>query len=220
MTDVERSLGEPMIDIDEVVVAVDDIVLLPATSASVGAGEVLVVRGHNGAGKSTLLKVLAGVRTPTGGSVAIGGEPVDRRDRTFRRRVASLLGLPPTAPDLTVEDHVRLVAATWFRERDVAEESALGVLAELGLSGLLRRFPHELSSGQQQLFALALVLARPFDVLVLDEPEQRLDDERIGVVGDVLARRRSGGAAIVVATHSSALTERLADRVLELDRAS
>jgi ABC-2 type transport system ATP-binding protein len=209
-----------MIEIDGVVVAMDDIVLLPPTSASVRAGEALVIRGHNGAGKSTLLKVLAGVRTPTGGSASIGGAPVDRRNPIFRRRVASLLGLPPTAPDLTVEDHVRLVAATWFRERGVAEEAALSVLEELRLNGLLHRFPHELSSGQQQLFALALVLARPFDVLVLDEPEQRLDDERVGVVGDVLARRRSGGAAIVVATHSSALTERLADRVLELDPAS
>jgi ABC-type multidrug transport system ATPase subunit len=209
-----------MIDIDGVVVAVDDVVLLPPTSASVGAGEALVVRGRNGAGKSTLLKVLAGVRAPTAGSVAIGGEPVDRRNRTFRRRVASLLGAPPTAPDLTVEDHVRVVAATWFRERNAAEEAALGVLGELGLDGLLRRFPHELSSGQQQLFALALVLARPFDVLILDEPEQRLDAERVAMVADVLARRREGGASLVVATHSPALTERLADRVLELERAA
>lgn len=209
-----------MININGVGVAVDDMVLVPPISASVGAGEALVIRGHNGAGKSTLLKVLAGVRIPTGGSVAIGGKPVDHRDRSFRRRVAALLGLPPTAPDLTVEDHVRLVSATWFRERDVAEKTALGVLAELGLNGLLRRFPHELSSGQQQLFALGLALARPFDVLILDEPEQRLDDEHVEMIGDVLARRRSGGAAIVIATHSSALTEHLADRVLELDGAS
>lgn len=206
-----------MIEVDDVVVRVDEVTLLPRTTVHLGAGEALAVRGRNGAGKSTLLRVLAGARTPTSGTVRIGGAPVDRRDRAFRGRVAALLGPVPTAPDLTVEDHVRLVAATWFDEPAVAGRTAADVLAALGLDGLLRRFPHELSSGQQQLLALALVLARPAEVLVLDEPEQRLDAERLGTVGAVLAERRDQGTTVVVATHSPPLAEQLADRVLDLD---
>ncbi|SOE05717.1 ABC transporter [Rathayibacter rathayi] len=213
----DGSNGELMIDVQQVVVAVDSVTLLPPTSVRVKAGEIVVVRGKNGAGKSTLLKVLTGVRSPTGGTVTVGGEPVSRRNRAFRRRVASLISLPPLAPDLTVEDHVRLVAATWFDESADAERSASDALGALALDGLLHRFPHELSSGQQQLFALALVVARPFEVLVLDEPEQRLDDERLALVGDLLDKRRTDGVAIVIATHSAALTDRLADRVLDLD---
>lgn len=213
----DGSEGKLMIDVQQLVVAVDTVTLLPPTSVRVEAGEILVVRGKNGTGKSTLLKVLAGMRLPTGGSVTVGGEPVSRRNRAFRRRVASLIGLPPMAPDLTVEDHVRLVAATWFDTSADAERSASDALSALALDGLLRRFPHELSSGQQQLFALALVVARPFDVLLLDEPEQRLDAERLALVGDLLDKCRTNGVAIVIATHSTVLADRLADRVLDLD---
>lgn len=205
-----------MIDVEQLTVSVDDVTLLPPTSVHVDAGQALIVRGHNGAGKSTLLKVLAGIRTPTAGSARIAGQQVSRRDPAFRRRVAALIGLPPMATDLTVEDHVRLVAATWFDDRPVAEAAAADALRSLGLEGLVRRFPHELSTGQQQLLALALVLARPFDVLILDEPEQRLDRDRLDLIGDVLARRRDAGAALVIASHSAVLADRLADRVLEL----
>lgn len=205
-----------MISVDHLVVEADDVTLLPATTITCDAGEALVVRGHNGAGKSTLLRVLAGLRAPTRGTVTIGGAPVARRDPAFRRRVAAMIGLPPTASDLTVRDHVRLVTATWSADRDTAEARAAEALDALGLEALLRRFPHELSTGQQQLVGLALATARPFEVLLLDEPEQRLDQERTALVGDLLARRRDDGAALVVATHSDLLTERIADRVVDL----
>lgn len=205
-----------MISVDDLVVAADDVTLLPATTVQCDAGQALIVRGHNGAGKSTLLRVLAGMRSPTTGTATIAGARISRRDPAFRRRVASMIGLPPMASDLTVQDHVRLVAATWFGDRDTAETLATETLGALGLDTLVRRFPHELSTGQQQLVGLALVLARPFDVLLLDEPEQRLDQERLEMVSDVLGRRRDAGASLVVATHSDLLTEQLADRVVDL----
>lgn len=208
-----------MIDADGVAVATGGSTLLPPVSVVVGPGEALVVRGGNGAGKTTLLRVLAGSRRPTSGVVRIDGDAVDPRDRGFRRRVASMIGLPPMAPDLTVADHVLLVAATWVDE-STAGSLAGSVLTELGLSTLGRRFPHELSSGQTQLFGLALVLARPFDVLIVDEPEQRLDPEHLDVVGRALRARRDGGATLVVATHSRPLAEAIGDRFLQLDPAA
>lgn len=204
------------IDVRDLTVVVDGVTLLPPTTVRCEAGQALVVRGHNGAGKSTFLRVLAGMRSPTTGTVTIAGARIARRDPAFRRRVAALIGLPPMASDLTVQDHVRLVAATWFPDRDTAESQAADVLGTLGLETLLHRFPHELSTGQQQLVGLALVLARPFDVLLLDEPEQRLDQERLAMVAEVLGRRRDAGAALVIATHSDLLAERLGDRVLDL----
>ncbi len=176
--------------------------------------------GRNGTGKSTLLRVLAGSRKPSCGSVRIGGAVVEERDRGFRRRVAAMVGLPPVARDLTVLDHVTLVAVTWGREPDDAAQVARGVLAELGLSAFGDRFPHELSSGQLQLFGLALVLARPFDVLILDEPEQRLDPEHVESVIHALRIRRDDGATLVIATHSTVLADALADSTLRLDTAA
>ncbi|KRC61354.1 multidrug ABC transporter ATP-binding protein [Agromyces sp. Root81] len=206
-----------MIEVDEVGVNAGDVTLLAPISTSVPRGEALIVRGRNGTGKSTLLRVLAGARKPSSGMVRIGGLGVVERDGGFRRRVAAMIGLPPMASDLTVFDHVLLVATTWTDDSTAAAELTRDVLAELGLDALDERFPHELSSGQTQLFGLALVLARPFEVLILDEPEQRLDPEHVESVIRVLRARRDDGATLVVATHSPLLADGVADRTLWLD---
>lgn len=209
-----------MIELHEVGVTAGDVTLLAPLSARARRGEALIVRGSNGTGKSTLLRVLAGARKPSSGTVRIGGAAVVERDRVFRRRVAAMIGLPPMAPDLTVHDHVSLVAATWWEDPGTASKKARTVLDDLGLPALGERFPHELSSGQTQLFGLALVLARPFEVLILDEPEQRLDPDHLASVIRVLRARRDNGSTLVVATHSTVLADELADRSLCLDAAA
>lgn len=209
-----------MIELSEVTVSVGDVMLLAPVSAFVDSGDVLIVRGRNGTGKSTLLRAIASVRSPTSGTVRIGNDIVTEHNRRFRRRVTAMIGLPPIAPDLTVADHVLLVASTWLDDPLAAAELARGVLDELGLTSLAARFPHELSSGQTQLFALGLVLARPFDVLIIDEPEQRLDPEHIDMVIDALRARRDNGATLVVATHNPRLAEELADHTIWLDEAA
>lgn len=209
-----------MIDVDGAGVTAGDVTLLVPVSVTAQRGEALIVRGRNGTGKSTLLRVLSGARNPSSGTVRIGGAGVNERDRGFRGRVAAMIGLPPMATDLTVFDHVLLVATTWMNESTKAAELARSVLTELGLDALGERFPHELSSGQTQLFGLALVLARPFEVLILDEPEQRLDPEHVESVIRVLRQRRDEGATLVVATHSPMVADGLADRTLVLEAAA
>jgi ABC-type multidrug transport system ATPase subunit len=209
-----------MIEVDGIGVVSGDVTLLAPISVTARRGEALIVRGSNGTGKSTLLRVLAGASKPSTGTVRIGGVAVVARDRDFRRRVAAMIGIPPMAPDLTVLDHVMLVATTWVDNPRAAAEVTHGVLTELGLNALGERFPHELSSGQTQLFGLGLVLARPFEVLILDEPEQRLDPEHLTTVIRILRARRDDGATLVIATHSPALADELADLTVRLEVAA
>jgi ABC-type multidrug transport system ATPase subunit len=205
-----------MVQADGVTVVVDGTVLLPPTTLRLSPGTALMVRGHNGAGKSTFLRVLSGLRTPTSGSVSIAGEPVSKRNRTFRRRVAAMIGMPPMASDLTVRDHVELIGRTWFDGTSGTSTRTDELLEALAIGALGRRFPHELSTGQLQLAGLAMVLARPADVLLLDEPEQRLDAERVGFVADVLCVRREAGATLIVATHSPVLASRVGQQEIDL----
>ena len=209
-----------MIELKDVTVSVGHAVLLAPVSASISPGDALVIRGRNGTGKSTLLKVLTGITSPTSGSALIGGDLVTSRDRRMSREVAAMIGLPPMAPDLTIMDHVLLVATTWFDDPKAADRLAHDIVDELGLAHLAARFPHELSSGQTQLFALALVLARPFDMLILDEPEQRLDPEHVDTVIRVLSTRRDRGVTLVIATHSERLADAIADHTLWLGEAA
>lgn len=195
----------------------DEAVLLLVATGYASAGEILAITGANGSGKTTLLRVLAGALAPTAGVVTIMGRVPDDRDRRYRASLAALIGPPQTARDLTVLEHLQFVAATWHPRAAAAREKADALLEEFAITSLARRFPHELSSGQSQLVALALTLARPAQVLLLDEPEQRLDPQRLGLVIEAVRGRADDGAAVVIATHSPRLLEELADRHLHLE---
>lgn len=197
----------------------DPVTLLAPVDAASGPGECLVVRGRNGSGKTTLLRIMAGVLDPTTGSVHLGRLPVDERDPACRKEIAALLGAPATYPDLTLADHLTLIDATWGGAVDTCADRVDEALADLEIDHLAQRFPHELSSGQNQLFRLALTLFRPSGVLVLDEPEQRLDTDKRRLVGELLVARRQHGAALVVACHDPELTEHIATEVLDIEAA-
>jgi len=206
-----------LVRFDGVGVLREESVLLLEASGSVDAGEVLAVTGANGSGKTTLLRVLAGALAPTAGEVRVAGRRPDDRDRGFRAALAALLGPAQTARDLTVLEHLQFVGATWGSGAAEAREQGRRLLEELRITPLAARFPHELSSGQGQLVSLALTLVRPSAVLLLDEPEQRLDPERLDLVVAALRARAAAGTAIVLTSHSPRLVEALADQRLHLE---
>lgn len=208
---------QEVVAFDGVGVMREESVLLLEAGGSAAAGEVLAVTGPNGSGKTTLLRVLAGLLAPTAGRVRVAGRRPDDRDPVFREALAALIGPVQTARDLTVLEHLQFVGATWGSDAGTARARGRSLLEELRILPLADRFPHELSSGQSQLVSLALALARPGAVLVLDEPEQRLDPDRLELVIGALRARAEAGTAIVLASHSPRLVEQLADRRLALE---
>ena len=208
--------GGPRVSADAVAKIIGPVTLLAATSLIAEPGSALLVRGRNGIGKTTLLQILAGLIAPSAGQVRIDDRVADERDATIRARVATLLGAPAAYRDLTLADHLTLIDATWGRDRDTCDERVQAALDQLQIGELAQRFPHELSSGQGQLFRLALTLFRPSDLLILDEPEQRLDTDKRVLVADLLRARRDAGTTMIVASHDPGLTSALADEVLDL----
>ena len=195
---------------------IDETTLLLPTDVHADPGECIVLRGPNGSGKTTLLRIIGGLLVPTEGTATIGGREADERDRSVRAAVAGLLGAPTTYRDLTLIDHLVLIDSTWGGEPSTSDDRAQALLDRLGIGELLDRFPHELSSGQQQLFRLALTLARPSSVLLLDEPEQRLDTAKRQVVAGIIRERAESGATVVMACHDPELTAALATRVVDI----
>jgi ABC-2 type transport system ATP-binding protein len=204
------------IEVERVSVVVDGIPLLRPTDLSAASGEAVAVTGPNGAGKTTLLRVVTGLTRPSTGSARVQGRPVDERDRAFRRAVSGSIGHPPTARDLTLAEHLAVIAASWGLGAEAARDRAAEHLERWRLAPLARRFPHELSSGQSQLAALAMATVRPHDVLLLDEPEQRLDPDRLQLVIGILREELDDGRAIVLATHSPVLRDAVAHRSVAL----
>ncbi|WP_026481718.1 ABC transporter ATP-binding protein [Agromyces subbeticus] len=198
-----------MIEVIGASVAVDGVTMLNPVTLQARRGDVVAIRGANGSGKTTLLRLLTGQLSPSTGTVTVNGSVPDPREPAFRARIAGMIGLPPFARDLTLREHATLVGATWGWSVEASRAAAEEVLDQLGLARLVDRFPHELSSGQTQLAGLAVTLVRPSEVIVLDEPEQRLDQDRLGGVLRLLRGRQRDGATVIVATHDDRVVTEL-----------
>lgn len=203
---------------ESVSVRIDDEALLAPTTLGVQAGECLAVLGSNGAGKTTLLRVLAGRLSPTSGTCTLRGGVLDERRREARREIAALIDPLALYPDLTLRENLALIEAAWSGEKSSGRGSPLveglgaRALETFGIERLATRFPHELSSGQRQLVSLAAVFSRPASVLLLDEPEQRLDSGRRELLAEAIIGARDRGIAVVFASHDAVLIDRVADR--------
>lgn len=195
---------------------IDEAVLLMPTDVELGAAECVILRGPNGSGKTTLLRILAGTMPASEGKATLDGSPVDERDELTRTAIAALIGAPATYRDLTLVDHLVLIDSTWGRVGREADDRADQILGLLEIDHLAQRFPHELSSGQQQLFHLAMVLVRPSSILLLDEPEQRLDTDKRALLTRILLERKAAGTSLLIACHDPAVTEALADTIVDI----
>lgn len=199
---------------DKVTCVQGEVTMLPPTSMTVKAGENIAIVGANGAGKTTFLRVLTGNLQPTSGTVTMDDQPIDERDPATRRVIAPLIGPVAGYRDLTVADHLILIDQTWGGDREGAGERIAAVLNRLDIMRFGNRYLAELSSGQRQLVELAMVLLRPSALLVLDEPEQRLDEERRVLLGEVLRERADAGGAVVWVCHDKALADSTATRIV------
>jgi ABC-2 type transport system ATP-binding protein len=188
---------------------------LKPVSLALAAGECIALLGVNGSGKSTLLRIAAGRDTPSTGQVSYGGRPL-REDALLARTEIAVAGdVASTYPDLTVREHLLLVAIAHG-----AGQAAPGLvddaLAECRLSDHGDALPGSLSSGQRQALQLAAVLVRPRKLLILDEPEQRLDPGARRWLAGLLSREKASGAAVLLATHHVELAEAVADQAIVL----
>lgn len=187
---------------------------LRTVGLEVAAGERVALLGPNGSGKSTLLRIACGRDRPTTGSVEFDGEPMSEDDARVRARVAVVGDALSCYPDLTVRQHLELVAVA----HGVPVHEIDRLLREQRLTDHADSLPGALSSGQLQAMLLASALLRPRDLLVLDEPEQRLDPRARARarLADVLRAEGDNGTAVLFATHHRELA-RAAHRVILLE---
>ena len=183
-------------------------------SFTLAAGDALALVGANGSGKSTVLKTVLGLLEPVAGRVEVLGRPVDEREVWFRREVSAVLDDDAYFPALTVAEHLYLTA----RGHGVlgAQEEVARLLEEFGLGDHARATPVSLSSGQRRRLLLAAGFARPRSVLVLDEPEQRLDQRMRARLADLLRAEREAGGAVLIATHDPDLVAAVCTRAVHV----
>ena len=176
-------------------------------------GEVVALIGPNGAGKSTVLRAVLGLLEPMAGELTVLGAEVDERSASFRARVAGVLDDDAWFPGLTTREHLLLTAAGHGVTNTSTTVDA--ILETFGLTGQQHVIPSALSSGQRRRLLLAAAFVRPRDLLVLDEPEQRLDTAMRAALAALLNAEATAGAGVLIATHDPGLVAALgADAVV------
>lgn len=181
-------------------------------SFSVRSGQSMALIGPNGAGKSTVIKTVVGQLDPVAGQSLVNGSKVDDRTLDFRRAVAVVFDDDAFFPALTVEEHLAIVAAG--HGVDDVEEAIESELAFFGLADLAKSRPYNLSSGQRRRMLLAAAFVRPRSLLVLDEPEQRLDTAMRHKLATRLREEVDAGLALLLVTHDPDFLTTVATKAL------
>jgi len=184
----------------------------------IARGEVVALIGKSGSGKTTLLNLLAGLDRPSRGTIEVEGqnlESLGEKGRTLLRRnrlgfVFQFFNLLPT---LTVFENVYLSLELAGIS---SPENAREALAKLGLGGKERRYPHELSGGEQQRVAIARALVKKPALILADEPTGNLDTTTGRQILEILTTRcRESDMSLLMVSHSPTATG-FADRVLSM----
>jgi putative ABC transport system ATP-binding protein len=190
---------------------------LQGVSLSLQSGEFVAVSGSSGSGKSTLLACLAGMDDPDGGTVDVAGQRISHRRESERARIRArhigmLFQQDNLFAHLSVRNNLALVRSLVGRRRRAHHPDLLG---PLGLTDRADAYPGQLSGGELARAGLAIALANTPDLVLADEPTGELDSVTETQVLELLSEAAARGAAVLVASHSPAVTT-AADRVVRL----
>jgi ABC-2 type transport system ATP-binding protein len=201
------------VEVNNLVVVFGDLTAVDDVTIRVDYGEVVTLLGPNGAGKTTVVETLLGFHPPTSGAVRIGGLEPRRDHAEVVARTGALLQRGGVWFPMTPLQVLDLTASYYDAPRKPTE-----LLELLDLTRCARTPWRRLSGGEQQRTLLALALVGRPRVLVLDEPTTAVDPEGRQVIRDIVASERDRGCALLITTHELNEAERLADRLVIMNR--
>ncbi len=179
--------------------------VLKGVEFTVKEGEFVGIIGPSGSGKTTLLHLLAGLDTPTEGSIQLNGDELSsqsEKQRTIfrRQKIGLVFQNYQLLPTLTVFENIAFPLHADGKKTSTKDVNEL--LEAVDLKGYEKRFPNELSGGQQQRVAIARALIHKPAILLADEPTGNLDRERSSEILDLLAKlHQERNQTIVMVTH-------------------
>jgi len=181
----------------------DEVVALHDFTLTCQPGELIALVGHNGSGKTTFLRLAAGLLEPSAGDILIGGAPAG--SLAARAELSFIPDEPVLYDDLSVNEHIEYIGR--LHGHSDWPERANELLDRLRLTERADDLPARFSRGLRQKTSLVLGLARPFSVLVVDEPFVGLDPAGQRELTALLVEAAAGGKCVVVATHQLELLD-------------
>jgi cell division transport system ATP-binding protein len=191
-------------------------------SLTVADGDFVFLVGASGAGKSSLVRLLIREEKPTRGRLVVHGQDLGSLHRRhlphFRRQVGLVFQDFKLLPRMTVSENVAFALQVLGESRPLIAHRAGAALEKVGLAGMERSYPEELSGGEQQRVAIARALVHEPRLVVADEPTGNLDPETAWGVTQILSRINAGGVTVLMATHNREIVDAMRRRVVVLER--
>ncbi|MCL2753782.1 MAG: ABC transporter ATP-binding protein, partial [Defluviitaleaceae bacterium] len=175
------------------------------------AGKLNAILGPSGSGKTTMLSIMAGLDRPTSGTISIGGDDLATMDLDMyrRERISMIFQAFHLFPLLTAIENVMYPMQANGVDKAEAEERAAKLLDSVGITGdKHKRYPSNLSGGEQQRVAIARALSTGAKVLLADEPTGNLDVANGDAVVEILRHlAHNQGYCVIVVTHNLEIAE-------------
>jgi len=194
---------------------------LLGVSLEVERGEFVFVVGQSGSGKSTLLRLILCEEAASSGNVLVAGRELAslprRKVPALRREIGTVFQDFRLLPNKDVFQNVAFALQVLGRSRQTIRSVVPETLEMVGLGGLEKRLPHQLSGGEQQRVAIARAFVNKPAILLADEPTGNLDPTTSLDIVRLLDRINRSGTTILMATHDEGIVDQLRKRVLELD---
>ena len=196
---------------------------LSKVTFSVEEGEYVAIMGESGSGKTTLLKMLAALDKPTEGEVYLDGKPLSAiREKDLSKFRRDHLGFVFQDFNLldtfNLKDNILLplvLQGVDYRKMNVR---MMPIVKELGIAGLLEKYPYEVSGGQKQRAAVARALITDPRLILADEPTGALDSKTTVEVMELLRKVNLEGLTMVIVTHEMSFARDVADRAIFMDQ--
>ena len=193
-----------------------NIPVLKDVSFQVADGELVGLIGLNGAGKSTTIKEIIGLLTPYEGQILIDGQTIQGQTEAYHKKIGFIPETPSLYEELTLKEHLEVVALAYDLDWDAAFERAEKLLKLFRLEEKLEWFPVHFSKGmKQKVMIICAFMVQP-SLLIVDEPFLGLDPVAIQDLIDLIEEKKKRGTSILMSTHVLDSAEKMCDRFVIL----
>lgn len=195
-----------------------DFQVLKNVNLTINKREVVVICGPSGSGKSTLIRCINGLEKIDEGEIIVDSIAI-HSPKTSSTKISQHIGMVfqefNLFPHMTVLENVTLAPRKVKKiSKSEAEEIAMDLLQQVGISEQASKYPEEISGGQKQRVAIARALAMKPDLMLFDEPTSALDPEMIAEVLDVMKNLAKKGMTMIVVTHEMGFAREVSDSVI------
>jgi len=215
-------MKKPIIDLKKINISIDNKNILSDVSFLMRNGEFMYLIGKTGSGKSSLLKILYGdIKINDGTGEVVGMDILNIKEKNIpflRRKLGIVFQDFKLLPDRSIEKNLEFVlkATDWSDKKKISDRISK-VLEKVKLSETLKKFPHELSGGEQQRIAIARAILNNPELILADEPTGNLDPATSVEIMEVLKEINNNGTTILIATHDYDIISKFPAKTLRIE---